>query len=1008
MSAPARIIELVDRFHRRRDEYRRGTYNETQARVELINPLFEELGWDIEHRRGGAREVKHEDRVEVAGKAKAPDYGFHLNGRRVFFVEAKKPAVDLAGQISPAYQLRRYAWSAKLPVSVLTDFEEFAVYDTRVRPRQEDKPAVARVLYHTFDEYLDRWDDLAALFGRDAVLAGSLEQFAEKTAGKKGAATVDSEFLAEIERWRDLLARHLAVRNPALDERGLNFAVQQTIDRLLFLRIAEDRGIEPYGALQGLLDGPATYDRLLALFTKADGRYNSGLFHFGYDRPGRDRPNPDLLTPRLAVDDKPLKDILRNLYPPASPYEFSVFPAEVLGQVYEQFLGKVIRLTDGHRAKVEEKPEVRKAGGVYYTPGYIVDYIVRQTVGKLVEDHTPAPDGPVSRLRILDPACGSGSFLIGAYQFLLDWHLAGYVASDPEKWRKRRVLHRTAAGEWVLSLAERKRILLDNLYGVDIDAQAVEVTKLSLLLKVLEGDPGALSGQLSLLPERALPDLGDNIKCGNSLIGPDFYEQPSLFGRAGRDVPAERLYDIGEQLRVNAFDWRAEFKDIMAAGGFDAVIGNPPYVRQEVLKEYKGYFEAAYQTFRSTADLYVGFMEKGHALLRPNGRFGMIVSNKWLRAAYGKPLREFLAREVTIEQIVDFAGLPVFPQATVRTIVIISRSSTPTGETIRYLAPVSQQEFQTVLDSQRIQELVEVKGIDLDHSGLTPEGWSLISQSASNLVYRLREKAVPLKDYIPENRTYRGLITGLNEAFILTENQRQEIIAEDPKSAEIIKPVLGGREVRRYGIDSKGKYIIWTYIGVPIKRYPAIFRHLKSFQSQLEPRWDKGNYWWELRACDYYDKFEQPKIIYPDIATTCRFTLDTDGYFSTNTTYFIPGDDLYLLGLLNSSLAQFYFTQVCAGLEGGDTVYLRFFGQYLDGFPVRVIDLKNPHDLAKRDKMIQSVRVALDLNKKVKAEQNPQVKTLILRQIENYDRQINQLVFGLYGLTSEEIAIIGA
>jgi len=238
--------------------------------------------------------------------------------------------------------------------------------------------------------------------------------------------------------------------------------------------------------------------------------------------------------------------------------------------VYEQFLGKIIRLTSKHRAIIEEKPEVRKAGGVYYTPTYIVNYIVKQTVGKLVEDKKPWPRGAVSKLKILDPACGSGSFLLGAYQYLLDWHRDQYVNDDPEKWAKGKTprLYRTYKEEWRLTTDERKRILLNNIYGVDIDPQAVEVTKLSLLLKVLEGeDEQSIGKQMALFQERVLPDLADNIKCGNSLIGPDFHE-----------IQQMSLLDEEEMYRVNAFDWEAEFSKIMQAGGFDAVIGNPPYV----------------------------------------------------------------------------------------------------------------------------------------------------------------------------------------------------------------------------------------------------------------------------------------------------------------------------------------------------------------------------------------------------------------------------------------------
>ena len=374
--------------------------------------------------------------------------------------------------------------------------------------------------------------------------------------------------MKEIEGWRELLAKNIALRNPQLSQRELNYAVQVTIDRVLFLRMCEDRGVEHYGQLGALQNGVAVYGRLKDLFRKADERYNSGLFHFTKEP---DRPEShDELTTALNIDDKPLKEIFKSLYYPDSPYEFSVLPAEILGQVYEQFLGKVIRLTDGHRAVVEEKPEVRKAGGVYYTPTYIVDYIVKNTIGKLLEGKTPKQ---AAKLRVLDPACGSGSFLLGAYQFLLDWYRDRYIEAGTDKPSKE--IFQGRGGAWHLTSAEKKRILLNNIYGVDIDPQAVEVTKLSLLLKVLEGESQqTLERQLLLYHERALPDLASNIKCGNSLIGPDFYDGQQL-----------TLFDEEERYRINVFDWNAEFPAIMKAGGFDAVIGNPPYIRIQIMQE---------------------------------------------------------------------------------------------------------------------------------------------------------------------------------------------------------------------------------------------------------------------------------------------------------------------------------------------------------------------------------------------------------------------------------------
>ena len=362
-----------------------------------------------------------------------------------------------------------------------------------------------------------------------------------------------------------------------------------------------------------------------------------------------------------------------------------MIPPVILGQVYEQFLGKVIRLTEGHHAKVEEKPEVKKAGGVYLHPP-VRRGLHREANRGGVGEGEDAERG--REAQILDPACGSGSFLLGAYQFLLDWHRDWYIeklvpvfnekgsATAPEvqallpeplsdsrgkKEAPRDLpIYKIASGEetrvrsnWKLTTGERKRILLNNIYGVDIDTQAVEVTKLSLLLKVLEEESEeTVSKQLKLFQERALPSLHKNIRCGNSLIGSDFFEQKQV-----------EPFNFEEQKRINPFDWKTEFSDIIGSGGFDAVIGNPPYVRQESLKGVKEYFQTHYKTYHGVADLYVYFIEKGISLLRPKGIFSYIVANKWLRANYGTPLRRWL-KERQIEEIVDFGDLPVFQGAT--------------------------------------------------------------------------------------------------------------------------------------------------------------------------------------------------------------------------------------------------------------------------------------------------------------------------------------------------------
>ncbi len=442
------VAELTERFNEQIASYKKSAYNETLVRRDFIDPLFKALGWDVDNSQGYAeayREVIHEDRLKVSGRNKAPDYSFRLpGGKRLFFVEAKKPSVYIKEDIVPAYQVRRYGWSAKLPVSIVTDFEEFALYDCIKKPVHTDKASTARIKYFTYKDYLNEFDFLWDTFSKERVLRGGLDKFVVSDKLKKGRATVDREFLNSLDEWRKELALNIALRNEVNNDE-LNFVVQALLDRLIFLRIAEDRNIEPYGALKNCIisiggEKNLVYTRLLKLFTEADSKYNSGIFNF----------RQDTISSKLEIDNTVLRRIIQQLYYPESPYEFSVINVEILGSAYEQFLGKQITLKGTHKATIEEKPEVRKAGGVYYTPQYIVDYIVDNTVGKLIEGKTPAD---VTKIKIVDPACGSGSFLLGAYDKLLKWYHSYY---HPEYERLS-----TVAASKEYNLTERNKAIRD-------------------------------------------------------------------------------------------------------------------------------------------------------------------------------------------------------------------------------------------------------------------------------------------------------------------------------------------------------------------------------------------------------------------------------------------------------------------------------------------------------------------------------------------------------------------
>jgi predicted type IV restriction endonuclease len=1029
MPAPDAIRLLVERFEQHRAAYLAGTYNEAQLRLEFLDPFFAALGWDVYNRQGYAeayKDVIHEDAIRVSGAVKAPDYAFRIGGTRKFFVEAKKPAVNIKEQVQPAFQLRRYAWSARLPLSILTDFEEFAVYDCRSKPDQSDKASTGRIWMLTYRDYLEKWEQIAATFSRDAVLRGAFDQYAESSKAKHGTAEVDQAFLAEIEGWRDLLARNLALRNPALSSRELNYAVQMTIDRIVFLRICEDRGIEFYGGLQALTNGKEVYPRLLEIFRKADERYNSGLFHF-HDEKGQTGA-PDRLTPGLGIDDKTLKEIIAGLYYPASPYEFSVLPADILGQVYEQFLGKVIRLTAGHHAVVEDKPEVKKAGGVFYTPTYIVEYIVRQTVGERLAGKRPGDVGvgKGSPLRIADPACGSGSFLLGAYQYLLDWYRDGYVAQGPEKWAKGsqpRLVQvgggaGSTGGDWKLTTAERKRILLDHLYGVDIDPQAVEVTKLSLLLKVLEGEnERSLAQQLSLWQERVLPDLGRNIQCGNSLIGPDFYQ--------GKQAS---FLDMEEQYRINVFDWQAAFPQVFkaeshpAGGGFDVVIGNPPYIRIQALKEWaprevEFYKQRYTSASKGNYDIYVVFVERCLGLLNKNGRLGFILPHKFFNAQYGQPLREQLASGRYLAKIVHFGDQQVFSNATTYTCLMFLDK-----------AGCEQFEIEKV-DDLRAWRLSD-KGIQgsIPAANVSAAEWNFSVGKGAGLYEKLRRMPVKLEDVT--SRIFQGIKTSADKIYIVEELEREsgrvKVFSREREAEFWLEPVLlhlliKGGDSRRYNLTRTKRLIIFPYRKEDEKtelipesifksQYPLTWGYLTENKNYLVNREDgKMNTrgWYGYGRVQALDVMHLPKLFTPDIAARSSFSLDETGeaFFTGGVAggygiLVLPEYSReYILGLLNSRLLEWYLRQVATQMRGG---YYSYESRFIRGLPIAIKDIEAQESL----NISSLVESMLSLHRQLAAAQTPHEQAALKRMVEATDHEIDGLVYQLYGLTEEEIRIV--
>jgi hypothetical protein len=785
------------------------------------------------------------------------------------------------------------------------------------------------------------WD----VFSREAVWSGAFDQYA-KSKRKRGTSEVDVEFLKEIEGWRDALARDIALRNKDLSSDDLNAAVQLTIDRVVFLRMGEDRGLEPYGQLLKLCERPDIYPRFMRdLCRRADQKYNSGLFHF--QKESGVSEDPDRITPKLTVDDKAFKPILQNLYfEYGSPYHFGVLPVEILGTVYERFLGKVIRLTAGHQAKVEEKPEVRKAGGVYYTPAYIVEYIVKHTVGQQVEGQSPAQlAGQKGKppFRVLDMACGSGSFLLGAYQCLLDYCLKWYIEHKPETFRKA-VYKDPRNGEWRLTIEEKKRILTTHLFGVDIDSQAVEVSKLSLLLKVLEGETDQ-SFSLSLLPfsERALPNLADNIKCGNSLIGPDYFT-------------GKLIADAEEMKRVNPFDWARGFPDATKAGGFDCIIGNPPYIFiTEVPESDRQYYQDKYEGVAYRFDLYGAFIEKAlKNLLSCKGHFGFITPHTLLSNDSFRRLRSLLARNTHVYHVVDL-GPGVFQDAKNETMLLFFKNSLPVPSSTVQVVRTTPKAF------ARPPETVDVP----QHTWATMDGqpW-LVRTSVESIAVLSKMVRLPkqLGDFCTANQ---GLRTGDNQRYL-----------SSTKRGEAWQPAAGGKEIGRYSPIPEGLFVWYRPALLDAPRRPEIFTSKEKIVVQ------------EIRNISLFRRLVA--------------TLDTGKTFclqSTNVVNKKPNVDLdirYLLGVLNSTPVNYFFR---CSFPGNNHIP----SNQLLRIPVPVPAAGRPHD-----RMVRFVEAILDLHRELAAAGSEAQKAILQRQIDATDAEIDRLVYDLYGLSAEEIATVEA
>lgn len=1066
-NAQTDINDLVQGFARHIKQIKSPEYKESQVRLHYIDPFWELLGWDVQNREQRAPqdvEVFVEPSMDTMDddglRLREPDYLFRVNGFARFIVEAKKPSVDIDTDRKAIYQAKRYAWNAVIPFAVLTDFEQFRLFDTALKPvLNEPLRGLITDFKLEYHQYPAQWDVLVATFGRDAVADGSLErlraQIRKVRPGRrlrtvdrmlidlKGDEPVDREFLSYLDVHRKHFARHIYRDNRKLFPEAdtlhgaakLTEAVQRLMDRLVFIRVCEDRGIAQWGGVRETLDrigseGGDLYAALCAGFRNLDRSYNGYLFkpHFSEE---------------LTVDGGVLSDFIRELYPPVGSWDFSLIADDILGIVYERFLGNVVTVRK-HQAEVEEKPEVRHAGGVYYTPRFVVDTIIRRVVGPQIKGKTPTD---LLNVKILDPACGSGSFLVAAFQYLID-HCVRAVSADPAlatipatpKARKKRkdIAFKDGKGHWHVAPDFKAALLTNCLHGVDFDQQAVEVTVMSLYLKMLEGRLPP-DWQREWLENELLPPLDNNIRCGNSLIdSPDFARW--IEDKHGGLFPM----DDDLRFRINPFDWSSRTRgfgrilDAEAVGqrgraGFDCIIGNPPYIRVQELNKwapeecefYKWRYKSA---AKGNYDIYVVFTEKALSLLAPDGLLGFIMPHKFLNKDYANGLRKVLVGRKSVHSLIHFNAHQVFRGVTTYTAILILQGR-PNVSTVEFVS------IEKLDDgTETMQKLAAANGSVggwfniSSHQHPSREGpWSFTTSallSASGDLPTLED----LTDIFVGVQTDADDVYYVRAELPLKNDGRVAILCPLTEKMyqierKILRPLATGTTAKRYLLEPAQFCVVfpflpdkhgrWQVIDAAVLHveYPLAYRffHDPAIAKRLKAR-AKGKLansptFWDFVYRKNLRRQHLAKVCVPRLAERVTAALDAGG---AHIAYCLDNVDVcgvvpknakipleFLTGLLNSRVLDHMMrSSVRDSFRGG---YLSLNKQYLGRLPIKLPETKDEKKLA--DRIVESVREIMDAKVKLRdGKLSDRERGQLETTVGAHERRIDEAVFALYGV----------
>lgn len=1002
--ALARVTELVASFSQNESDYIRSNYNETQCRTEFISPLLQAFGWDVYNTKGLAlslREVIEEATVEVGEEklSKKPDYELRLAKQRKLFIEAKKPHVKIETDKAAAFQTRRYGYSASLPISILTNFRHIAIYDCISPPKETDAANVARIALFKFEELAERLDELWPLLSRESVYSGEFDQRFAIDATRKGSNQFDDLFLKQVRKWREKLAVDIHKHNQALSSDELTYAAQLFLSRIIFLRICEDREIEQYETLKNL-PKKNTFAAFMEQLKKADEFYNSGLFKLLNDAPLK-----------IEISDDILLEIMEELYYPRSPYTFAVVETAVLGEIYEQFLGDVITITNGQVA-ITTKPEVRESGGVVPTPKHIVDAIVERTLLPKLSGKGPSE---LKDFTVADICCGSGAFLLSVFDQLMDHYLAWYQAHTSSIHGE---IYEVTNNQWRLSFEEKRHILLRHIRGVDIDSNAVEVARFSLLLKLIERETfDVLKEFVDQKKTAALPSLDKTLLCGNSLVS--LKEWKEALGTPKPDVLK----------KINAFDWNREFPKEMSTGGFDAIVANPPYIRIQTMNNYSSEEVAFYQSKGSpystgkedNFDKYELFVERALMLLNSSGRLGVIIPHKFMNTQAGKGLRVLISENKLLEEVIHFGVKPVFGKAIMNYTCILILAKGANADTIKV-------EYPTTIEAWRYGKPGLISNVPVVN--ITASNWELTDTSTRDVLENIRTKFP--KRLGKEAEIFVGLQTSKDKIYIakaaretastvyFSYNQK-----EWPVEKSILRPCLMDEQLYAFKQPQANSWMIFPYVltdtdkGVKAnliqpkelkQQFPGCFAYLTARKQELEARNITGGIeserqFYQFGRSQSLVKFNTPKIVLPILSKGPRYAYDESNIVCTgggNGPYYMVRatnpdlSDLYLLAVLNHPILEGFIRTNTSPFQGG---YYSHGKQFIENLP---LPIPTKAEKKKIEQLVQSLMAALNNS----SARTPHAITLRDRECDRLRKEIEDSITKIFGVTDEELEII--